>query len=150
MAKQGREYGGALDQLLELTMLLSADMERGLGELGLTGPRTHLLWVVHHQGPSTQRVLADALGVSARNITGLVDALVDTGFVTREPHPTDRRATLVSLTKHGATVMTQMAADHAELAEGLFGGLGPRQFGAFVTTMTTVLDELRRRVEEAR
>lgn len=144
------EYGAALDQLLELTMLLSDDMERGLGDLGLTGPRTHLLWVVHHQGPSTQRVLADALGVSARNITGLVDALVDTGFVTREPHPTDRRATLVSLTKHGAGVMTQMAADHAKLAAGLFGGLPPRQLDTFVTTMTTVLDELRRRVEEAR
>jgi DNA-binding MarR family transcriptional regulator len=145
-----RTYAAALDQLLELTMLLSDDMERGLGEFGLTGPRTHLLWVVHHQGPSTQRALADALGVSARNITGLVDALVDTGFVTREPHPTDRRATLVSLTKHGAGVMTQMAADHAELAAGLFGGLPPRQLNAFVTTMTTVLDELRRRVEEAR
>ena len=62
------------------------------------------MWLLHQHGPSTQRELAEALGVSARNVTGLVDALVETGFVTRGPHPTDRRATLVSLTAHGAEV----------------------------------------------
>ena len=30
-------------------------------------------------GPMTQRALAEVLGVSARNVTGLVDALVATG-----------------------------------------------------------------------
>ncbi len=40
----------------------------------------------------TQRALADALQVTPRNVTGLVDALADSGFVERAPHPTDRRA----------------------------------------------------------
>ncbi len=62
------------------------------------------VWLLHQNGPSTQRELAEALGVSARNVTGLVDALVETGFVRRGPHPTDRRATLVSLTDPGPRV----------------------------------------------
>ena len=33
-----------------------------------------------------------------------MDALVATGFVTREPHPTDRRATLVRFTDRGTEV----------------------------------------------
>ncbi|MFC7479231.1 MarR family winged helix-turn-helix transcriptional regulator [Luedemannella flava] len=93
---------GALDRILELSVLVNADMTQSLARDQLTVSRAHVLWELRHRGPSTQRVLADAMGVSARTITGLVDGLVATGFVTREPHPTDRRATLVTVTEHGA------------------------------------------------
>jgi len=81
--------------------------------------------------------------VTPRNVTGLVDALVDTGFVTREPHPTDRRATLVALTPHGTETMTTMARDHERLAEDLFAELPDRE--AFARG----LDHVLRRLEEA-
>src|ERR1700761_5167301 len=98
----------ALDELLHLVALLNRDMTESLGRLGLTPARAHLVWVLHHQGPATQRALATALSVTPRNVTGLVDALVDTEFVMRQPHPTDRRATLVSLTDHGASILADM------------------------------------------
>ena len=94
-------HDAALGQVLELAILLNDDMTRALARDGLTVARTHLLWELHQRGPSTQRVLADALGVSPRNITGLVDGLVATGFVTREPHPADRRRTELVLTDSG-------------------------------------------------
>ena len=96
------QRAAALGQVLELALLVNDDMNRSLGRDGLTPSRAHLLWELHGRGPSTQSVLAEALGVSPRNVTGLVDGLVATGFVTREPHPTDRRATLVSFTDRGA------------------------------------------------
>src|SRR3712207_4453271 len=114
-----RDDGAALDRVLEVTVLLAADMERDLAARGLTGARTHLLWEVDRRGPSTQRVLAGALGVSPRNVTGLVDALVATGFVTRQSHPTDRRATLVTLTDHGAEVAADLVAGREQLAAQL-------------------------------
>jgi DNA-binding MarR family transcriptional regulator len=40
--------------------------------------------------------------VLSASTTGLVDALVDAGFLGRTPHPTDRRVVLVSLTDRGA------------------------------------------------
>src|SRR5688500_18630246 len=89
------------DRLLEIALLIQEDMGRELEPVGLTTSRTHLLWVIHHSGPSTQQALASALQVSARNITGLVDGLEAGGFAHRSPHPTDRRATLVSLTEQG-------------------------------------------------
>ncbi|MEJ7785131.1 MAG: MarR family transcriptional regulator [Solirubrobacteraceae bacterium] len=95
-------------------------------------PRAHLVWLLHHGGATTQRALADALKVSPRNITGLVDGLVATGLVTREPHPTDRRATLVSLTDRGASTVAEMDRGHRELATLLFGDMADRQFGSFV------------------
>lgn len=138
-----KKYGAALDQVLELTVLLNNDMTQSLARDGLTGSRAHLLWELNQRGPSTQRVLADALDVSARNITGLVDGLVATGFVTREPHPTDRRATLVSFTEHGAAVTREMEEGHRELAGQLFADMPAAQFDCFGRGLVDVLDRLR-------
>lgn len=140
----------ALDQVLELTVLLHTDMTDSLARHGLTVSRAHLLWVLHQHGPSTQRVLAESLGVSARNITGLVDGLVRTGFVTREQHPTDRRATLVSFTGHGASVTGEMERGQQELARLLFAGLPADRYECFVAGLGDVLNRLRDRLQENR
>jgi DNA-binding MarR family transcriptional regulator len=142
-------HGVALDRVLELTVLLGSDMASGLGAVGLTESRAPLVWLLHQQGPTTQRDLAASLGVTPRNVTGLVDALVETGFVTREPHPGDRRAVLVALTDHGRAVVEQMARDHAGLAETLFGGLDPAVFEGFRAGLDAVIERLHRALEEA-
>ena len=133
----------ALDRLLEVTTLLQADMERALVSEGLTVARAHLLWILHHGGPSTQRALADALGVSPRNVTGLVDGLAASEHVTREPHPTDRRATFVTFTPKGAQLMARMAKEHESLGKSLFGGFEQAEFESFVRGLERVNDRLR-------
>jgi DNA-binding MarR family transcriptional regulator len=138
----------ALDHVFELTVLLHDDMAKSLGQQGLTNSRAHLLWELQQRGPSTQTVLADALKVSARNVTGLVDALVTTGFVTREPHPTDRRAFLVSFTEHGAAVAKGMAEGQQELAQLLFGGMPPKQFDCLASGLGLLVDRLRAGLRE--
>jgi DNA-binding MarR family transcriptional regulator len=139
----GADRGGALDRVLELTVLLGADMERDLAARGLTTARTHLLWEVHRRGPCTQQTLAGALGVSPRNVTGLVDGLVATGFVTREPHPTDRRATLVTLTGRGAQVAGDLVQGRGQLADLLFTGIPDEVYAGLVEGLDIVLARLR-------
>jgi DNA-binding MarR family transcriptional regulator len=136
------EQVAMLDRILLVTSLVQEDMSRGLEELGLSRARVRPLWLVHQHGPQTQRQLAEALGVSARNVTGLVDALVETGFVTREPHPTDRRATLVNLTTHGRRVADGMAAGRVAYAEALFEGMSDRRFAALATGLDALLARL--------
>jgi DNA-binding MarR family transcriptional regulator len=132
-----------LDQVLEVALLINQDMNSSLGDLGLTPARTHLLWELFHRGPSTQRVLADALGVTPRNVTGLVDGLEETGYLTRQPHPLDRRATLVTLTDHGTDVMTQMQKGQEHFARLLFADLSDPELEALRQGLTHVLDRLR-------
>ena len=132
-----------LDRLLELVVLLNEDMTGSLAREGLTVPRAHLLWLLHHHGPSTQRTLAAALKVTPRNVTGLVDGLVASGHVTREPHPSDRRATLVSLTERAAATLAEMDAAHQRLSKLLFGDMTERQHRAFATGLAHVIDRLR-------
>ena len=112
-----------LDSLLAISLVLDADQSRELERRGLTQPRTHLLWLLYHGGPSTQAQLAEALGVTPRNVTSLVDALDATGFARREPHPTDRRAVLVNLTERGLSIMETMDAEHQTLGSDLVAGL---------------------------
>ena len=133
----------ALDALLEVVVLLGDDMARSLAREGLSVPRAHLLWRLHHDGPMTQRALADGLGVSPRNITGLVDGLVATGFVTRERHPTDRRAILVTPTQHATATLAEMDSGHRDLAALLFGDMSEQQFSAFSAGLGHVTSRLR-------
>lgn len=138
----------ALDLVLELTVLLGDDMRRGLGELGLTETKAHLVFAVQHAGPTTQRVLADALGVTPRTVTTLVDELGAAGVVAREPHPTDRRATLVTLTQDGAALGAGLVAGQGELAGRLFAGLD-EDLPAFTRVLGEVVARLRALTEES-
>ena len=141
--RTAEQHGTALGQVLELAVLMNEDMTRSLARDGLTVARAHLLWELHHRGPSTQRVLAEALDVSPRNITGLVDALVATGFVTRQPHPTDRRATLVSFTERGARTAKELDAGRDQLAELLFAQMSDTQFDGLARGLGVVLARLK-------
>jgi DNA-binding MarR family transcriptional regulator len=140
----------ALDRVLELAVLVNEDMTRSLAERGLTESRTHVIWLVHAHGPCTQRDLAVALRVSPRNITGLVDALEQTGFVRRTPHPTDRRAVLVDLTAQGREAAERLVEEQAEFAHLLFARMPRATFDGLVAGLEAVLGRLRPVVEEAR
>lgn len=132
----------ALDRMLELTVLLHDDATQSLAREGLTPSRAALLWQIHHRGPMTQRALAEALGVSPRNVTQLVDALEAGGFVARRPHPTDRRATLVTFTERGTAVVEAMQRQQDEFVGLLFDGMPEPQFRAFLGGLEEVLRRL--------
>jgi DNA-binding MarR family transcriptional regulator len=133
----------ALMRLFELTVRLGEEMEKGLVERGLTRARAAVIWQLHQQGPVTQRTLSHALRVSPRNVTGLLDALEAGGYVRRGRHPTDRRATLVSLTERGAAAAARLHADYEMGARVLLGDVPPADLSAFVSVVDHVLDRLR-------
>jgi DNA-binding MarR family transcriptional regulator len=95
------------------------------------------------RGPVPQRVLADALRVTPRAITGLVDVLVDDGLVTRDPHPTHRRSTLVTLTPRGKSLVARLRRDHRTLARALFAPMSHRELDGFARGLAGVVERLR-------
>lgn len=54
-----------------------------------------------HPTPLRPQDLADRVMISAPGVTGRLDRLENAGLVTREPHPTDRRSTFISITAAG-------------------------------------------------
>lgn len=53
-------------------------------------------------GPLSMRAVSELLHVAPRTVTDLIDGLEAHGLVTRGPHPSDRRVTLLALTPAGA------------------------------------------------
>jgi DNA-binding MarR family transcriptional regulator len=92
---------------------------------GMTYPRMNLIHVLAEDGPQIMSVLRDRLGVSARNITVLVDGLEKEGFARRVPHRNDRRATVIELTDAGHAAYRRVYARHADRAAALFAALPP-------------------------
>lgn len=137
------------DQLLEVSLLFQADMDRSMTALGLTVTKAHLLWEVHHNGPCAQQRLAEALGVSPRHVTGLVDALEAEGFARRLSHPHDRRAVLVQLTDKGTATIDQMHRQRGRDAAALVDDLDTDTVVALGSSLDAVLVRLRRLVADA-
>jgi DNA-binding MarR family transcriptional regulator len=76
-----------------------------LAELGSQGFTA--LGVVHVHGPMRVSDVAHHLAVDLSVASRQVRALIDAGYVEREPDPADARATLVSTTEDGRRVLTE-------------------------------------------
>jgi DNA-binding MarR family transcriptional regulator len=77
--------------------LLDADLEA----TGLTTPQYAALAEIDRQGELSASDLAREFGMTAQTVNVLVQALVTSGLVRRDPHPTHGRILLASLTPAG-------------------------------------------------
>lgn len=89
----------------------------GMGETDLLALR--LLLQSQRRGEIVrQRDLAVALGLASPSVTALVDRLVKSGHVRREPHPDDRRATIVvPTTETDREVRATLGAMHSRMID---------------------------------
>lgn len=132
-----------LERLFELAVRLADGMDRGLAERGLTRARAELLWRLGQgEGGMTQRDLSVVLQCTPRNVTGLVDALEAGGYVVRAPHPTDRRATVVTLSGRGAAAARSMGEEYARAADGIFADLSADEVEVFAVLLGRILARL--------
>jgi DNA-binding MarR family transcriptional regulator len=139
---KAERYEQGVGLLLQLVLMLNHDLTQFLARDGLTMSRARVLWELRSRGPSVQRTLADALGVTARTMTGLVDGLVAGGLVTREPHPTDRRAALVTFTPHGAATVASMDRDQQQFVQILFGGMPDDRVECLIEGIAEIVSRL--------
>ena len=58
--------------------------------------------------------------MSNGNVTGIVERLVDDGYVVREKVPGDRRASLVKMTSKGRAEFARQAAAHEVWSNAMF------------------------------
>ena len=111
--------------LFDASHQLCLRSDRLLGaSIGLSEARARLLVAVGEREPARMGRLANDLGVSARSVTGMVDALESEGLITREPDPDDRRATLLRLTADSQVRMSRLHEAQNQLAEELLAPLG--------------------------
>jgi DNA-binding MarR family transcriptional regulator len=106
---------------------------------GLTYPRLRVLEALHCQGPAKMKTLADALGLTARNMTAVADSLEAEGMLRRVAHPTDRRATLLELTDQGLAAADESLAPRLAEISRLFDELSPAARDDLHITLATLV-----------
>jgi len=85
--------------------------------------RLRVLTTLCSTGGMTMTQLADALNVTGRRVTALVDALADDGLVERYAHPTDGRSTIVEITDAGLGQQRLVWHEHQEKVAVAFADL---------------------------
>ena len=92
-------------------------------EKGLSTQRLRILGSLYDRGPRIMSDLKEELGVTATNITALVDSLEKDGLVVRVPHPSDRRATVIELTEKAKEEKSLSCSGYKERVADLFSDL---------------------------
>ena len=96
---------------------------QALAPWDLTPSYLRALRVLGRHGVMRLSELSEHLHIAPRSTTEVVDALQSRGLVKRRPDPADRRATLVEVTEHGASVLDAIRAARGTEAERVFGRL---------------------------
>jgi DNA-binding MarR family transcriptional regulator len=129
-------------QLFRLAPRLVDIQDLGARDYGLGFARGRVLWALLDSGPVLMRALSDALRISPRTVTGLIDALEADGWVTRSPHPADRRATVISLTAASERTLAALRSSYEALARDLLGGVDAADLARCRQVIATLEDRL--------
>ena len=92
-------------RLHAVSIRLLRTLRREDDDSGLSAPRLSALSVVVFAGPISLGQLADAEQVRAPTMSRIVDALVESGLVTREARADDRRAVSIAATDKGRKIL---------------------------------------------
>jgi DNA-binding MarR family transcriptional regulator len=97
-----------LGEVLEAYQAAVDDFDREMARLlgvNETDLRCLEILIQDLQDDATPRMLADRLGLTTGSVTTMLDRLEKHGYVTRSPHPDDRRKVLV----HATDIATERA-----------------------------------------
>lgn len=130
----------AVTSVVRAQQILLQRIDTVLRPLDLTFARYEILTLLSFtkQGSLPMTKMGALLQVHPTSVTSAVDRLEAQGFVERQPHPTDRRAVLASITESGRA--RALAATHA-LNGQVFEQLGITEHQ--VNQLRTVLRALR-------
>jgi DNA-binding MarR family transcriptional regulator len=99
-----------VDAILHAARRIRTSADTALRQSGLSLSSYKLMRVLENSDQSMREV-SDALQVSPRTVTDMIDSLEARGLVVRRPHLGDRRVTLLHLTEDGQR--------HLEIAKAL-------------------------------
>lgn len=101
-------------RLLRAARVIEGELRlRLINQFNTTLPRFDVMAALYRQPDGMlMSDLSRFLLVSNGNVTGIIDRLVEDGFVQRSRRDGDRRTSMVKLTDHGQTTFRDMAAAH--------------------------------------
>lgn len=107
--------------------------------LGLTMPQLKSLMFIAQNERITSKKLAETLGVTPANITGVVDRLVQQGLARRVANPEDRRVEFLEATADGRKIVANLRESTQEHMQKLLSQLNEDELTCLLTASTALL-----------
>ena len=118
---------GVVGRISRLAQLLQAELEVIFSSHGLNGGEFDVLASLRRTGKPyrlTPTELSRSLMVTSGGMTKRLAALEARGLIARDPDPSDRRSTAVSLTREGRRLVDDVLPEHLANEERLLADLG--------------------------
>jgi DNA-binding MarR family transcriptional regulator len=119
---------GVCRSIIRSAAALRRELDKALSPFGLSGPQFGILYQLETRGSMPLGELGKHLWVSCGNVTGLVDKLVEAGYVERIRPGNDRRVALAELTDKGRDTMRILRPSHRECVLRLTSKLDASDF----------------------
>jgi DNA-binding MarR family transcriptional regulator len=116
----------AVDAIIYAAHRIRTATDSALREHGLSLSGLKLLKALR-DGDRSMREISQALHVSPRTVTDIIDGLEARDLVARGPHPSDRRVTMLHLTEAGTREMDGANTQAERVAAHAISGLGERE-----------------------
>ena len=113
--------------------------------LHLTMPQLKIMVGLSRRGPQRMGALARSLGVSAPTASGVLERMVQRGYVRREGSAEDRRVTIITLTERGTTIMRRLFAAQQNAFARTFQHLSVSEIAVVVSALELLAKAGRRR-----
>ena len=92
-------------------------------ELNLSIGQVKSLFFIAAQGTTNFSKLAEALGVTPPNVTGMVNRLVEKGLISRQENPDNRRMLMLRVTEKGEALITTLRERAVSQISGILENL---------------------------
>jgi DNA-binding MarR family transcriptional regulator len=125
-----RSSMGVVGRISRLAQLLQAELDLIFAAHGVNAGEFDVLAALRRSGRPyrlTPTELSTALIITSGGMTKRLNALAGRGLIRREPDPTDRRSSAVSLTREGKRLVEAILPEHVANEERLLGELNDRE-----------------------
>jgi DNA-binding MarR family transcriptional regulator len=136
----------AVLSILKTSSWLLAELAPVFAEHGISATRFDVLDALSRRPAGARPAeLRDLLHLPAQTITGVLDQLEAAGLVRRSPHPSDRRSTLVELTRDGRAAIDRICPALIEIEQDRLADLSAAEQRQLIGLLDKVQSRITRR-----
>ncbi|MBS1147830.1 MAG: Transcriptional Regulator, MarR family [Proteobacteria bacterium] len=129
------EFMPTVQALVQCYQAFELDSAAHIRALGLTPPQFDIIATLGNTSGMTATVLGEKTLITKGTLTGVVDRLVERGWVERAAHDSDRRCQIVRLTPSGEALFAQAFPAHMAHLATLFAGVSAAEHARWQTTL---------------
>jgi MarR family transcriptional regulator, transcriptional regulator for hemolysin len=130
-------------QLLDVARATRTFIDQRAREHAMTRAQWGVLVRLERQEGMTQAEMAEQMELQPISLVRVIDRLCQQNLVERRPHPSDRRANRLYLTKRGRTVLVRMTPLGDAIVSEVFDSVAESEMAALLDGLLRIKENIR-------